>query len=79
MLTIYSTPWLEEKKSEFDRAVQNKEWEKLSEIEREVEEADFYDVATHLSSDMTEEEIIEYRNWNKKVNGDIEAQMDDNS
>ena len=74
-----NTLWMERIKEEFAEAVANKEWFKIQPIYIQLEENGFSDEVVKLSQTLTSEENQEYKAWDKKVNGDVETQMDDNS
>lgn len=79
MSTKENDVYLEDMRIKFEDAVAEKNWDEIQPIYIELEEKGFGDKVVELSNTLTEEEKREYMAWDRKVNGSIETQMDDDS
>lgn len=71
--------YLQEKKIEMESILSNKDWGQIQDLYIEMESDGYGEYVVNISELMTSEDVIEYRDWDKKINGSIEAQTDDNS
>lgn len=63
----------------FKKALEERDWNEVSKILYDLSEYGYGDEEIKLSKTMTDEEVVEYKRWDERVNGSIETQMDDNS
>lgn len=71
--------YLEEKRLEFEAILESKDWGQIGKLYVEMENSGYDKYVPELSELMSEEDVKEYKEWDKRVNGDVETQMDDDS
>lgn len=68
---------IEDLKNEYRQSALDGNWERVNDIGIELQELDMGDLEVELSAELSIEQIEEYKRWDRRVNGDIETQMDD--
>lgn len=71
--------YLEEKRVEFEQILFNKDWVQINPFQRQIEEDGYGQYVPEISEFMSEEDVIEYKQWDKETNGSTIVQTDDNS
>lgn len=71
--------YLEEKKMEMEQILFNKEWHQVQDLYKDMEDEGYGQYVSEISELMSEEDVAEYKKWDKEVNGSTETKMDDNS
>lgn len=66
---------IEEKKGEMMEIIQNKDWGQVQELYKEMEENRLGSYVPEISELMTDEDVVEYKKWDKEINGSTETQM----
>lgn len=79
MSDINLDKYLEEKSEQFQQILFLKEWDKVQGFYKEMEDEGWGQYVPEISQFMSEEDVLEYKKWDEKVNGSVETQMDDNS
>ena len=79
MSTKENDVYLEEKKVEFEQIIAEGRWAEVQPLYKEMEDEGMGQFVPELSQIMTDEDVVEYKKWDKEVNGSTETQMDDNS
>lgn len=55
------------------------EWDRVVAIGVELQEMDMAELEIELSNELTAEQIKNYKDWDKRENGDTDTQMDDDA
>lgn len=79
MSTLENHIYLEEKELEFQAILDMRDWGQIQDLYKEMEDDGMGHYITELSQMMTAEDVAGYKDWDKRINGSIETQMDDNS
>ena len=79
MSTTENTIYLENKQEQFAEILAQKRWDLIQPFYIKMEEDGMGQFVSELSQDMTDEEVLEYKHWDRETNGSTETQMDDNS
>lgn len=79
MSTKENDLFLEEIQARFETALDEEDWEAIQPIYIELEEAGLGDKVIELDNMMNSDQRLAYKKWDRAVNGDIDAQMDDDS
>jgi len=69
----------EQIKSEFEKYIEEGDWGAIEILGLKLEEMGMSDLNIELHELLTDEQVKDYRRYDKEVNGDTWAKMDDNS
>lgn len=69
----------EQTKKQFDYLVSQGDWNSVNELMLDLQERGNSDMEIELWETVSQEDLADYKRWDKGVNGDTDTQMDDNS
>lgn len=71
--------YLDEKRIEMEAIIENKDWALLDPLYQEMEKEGYGQYVPEISEMMSYEDILDYKKYDREINGSIETQMDDAS
>ncbi len=69
--------YLENKKDEFEDIITEGRWEEVDAFYKEIEDEGMGQYVKEISELMTDDDVKEYKKWDRETNGSIETQTDD--
>lgn len=67
----------DEIKRDFNEFVLDENWNEVNKLRLDLEETGNQELEVELISTLTDEQLLSYKKWDERINGDIDTQTDD--